>query len=86
MPPIRSFISKRCVFLAVSISLNKEIISSCSRYTKKGLVCITIADFFNYQPSFYAECTKSNTCILCNIRLVSLNKYTFLYYARHCIY
>ena len=48
MPLIRSSIFKRCALLAVSISLNKEIISPYSYYTKKGSVCVIIADLFNY--------------------------------------
>ena len=86
MPPIRSFISKRCTLLATSISLNGEIISPYSRYIKKGLVCIIITDPFSRQPSFYAKCIKLNTYILCNMRLIFLNKYTFLYYAHYYAY
>ena len=42
MPFIRSSILERCVFLAASISLNREIISPYSCYTKKGVsVCST---------------------------------------------
>ena len=77
MPPIRFTASKRRTLLAISISLNREIISPYSRYTKKGLVYIIIADPFSRQPSSYAKCTKLNTYILCNIRSVSLNKYIF---------
>ena len=69
--------SERYTLLAVSISLNGEIISPYSYYTKKGLVYITIIDPFSCQPSFYAEYTKLNTYTLCNMRLVSLNKYSF---------
>ena len=47
MPPIRSFISKRYAFLAVSISLNGEIINPYSYYVKKGLVYIIIIDLFS---------------------------------------
>ena len=86
MPPIRLFMFKRCTLLAISIFLNREIISPYSRYIKKGLVYIIITDPFNYQFSFYVKYTKLNTCILCNIRSVSLNKYTFLYYTRYYTY
>ena len=48
MPPIRSFVSKRCTLLAAFISLNGEIISPYLRYIKKGLVYIIIIDFFSY--------------------------------------
>ena len=42
MPPIRSLASVRRVLLAVFISLDGEIISPYSCYTKKGLVYIAI--------------------------------------------
>ena len=48
MPFIRSFIFKRYAFLAISISLNKEIISLYFYYIKKGLVCIIIIKPFGY--------------------------------------
>ena len=83
MPLIRSFIFKRYALLTASISSDKEIISLYSYYMKKGLVYITIIDFFNCQPSSYAKCTKSNTYILYNMRLVFFNKYTFLYYTHY---
>ena len=77
MPLIRSLTSIRCVLLAISISLDSEIISPYSRYTKKGLVCIAITAFSNRQPSFYSKCTKANTHSLCDVRSVFTNKYTF---------
>ena len=80
MPPIRSSTFKRCTLLAVSISLNKEIISPYSYYTKKGLVYITIMDPFSRQPSSYTECTKLNTYMSYNMQSVSLNKYIFSSY------
>ena len=42
MPPIRSLASIRYVLLAISISLNGEIMSPYSHYAKKGLVCVII--------------------------------------------
>ena len=42
MPLIRLSASKRRAFLAISISLNREIISPYSYYIKKGLVYIII--------------------------------------------
>ena len=86
MPPIRLSTSKRRAFLAISISLNGEIISPCSYYAKKGLVYIIITNPFSRQPSFYTKCTKLNTYILYNIRLVSFNKCTFPYYTHYYIY
>ena len=78
--------SERYTLLAISISLNKEIISPYSYYAKKGLVYITIINPFGRQPSYYIKYTKLNTYVLCDMRLVSLNKYTFLYYARRYTY
>ena len=77
MPFIRSLASIYCVLLAISISLNGEIMSPYSYYMKKGLVCITIIAFFSHQPSSYSKCTKANTCSLCDVHLVSTNKYIF---------
>ena len=82
MPPIRSFTFERCTLLTASISFNKEIISPYSCYIKKGLVYVIIIFLFSYQPSSYFKCTKANTRLLCDIRLVPFNKYRFL----HCIY
>ena len=81
MPPIRSFISKRCTLLAISISLNKEIMSPYSYYIKKGLVCIIIISLFSYQPSFYLEYTKANTYLLCDMRSIPFNNIFLLLYA-----
>ena len=78
MPLIRSFMFKRCTLLAISISLNGEIISPYFYYTEKGLVYIIITNPFSRQPSFYTKCTKLNTYALYNMRLVSFNKYIFL--------
>ena len=77
MPPIRSLASVHYILLAASISLDSKIISPYSYYVKKGLVYIAIIAFSSYQPSFYSKCIKANTYSLCNIRLVSTNKYTF---------
>ena len=77
MPLIRSIVSERCALLAASISLDGEIMSPCSYYTKKGLVCVVIIDFFSCQSSFYAKYTKLNTYTSYNMRLVFLNKYIF---------
>ena len=80
MPPIKSTMSERCALRAISISLNREIISPCSRYVKKGLVYIIIINPFSRQPFSCTECTKLNTCALCNMRSVSLNKCIFFTY------
>ena len=77
MPPIRSLASVYYILLAISISLNSEIMSLYSYYAKKGLVYITIIALFNCQPSSYSKCTKANTCLLCDMCLVSTNKYIF---------
>ena len=86
MPPIRLSAFKCCILLAISISLNKEIMSPYSYYIKKGLIYIIITDPFSRQSSFYTKCTKLNIYILYNVRLVSLNKYTFLCCTRYCVY
>ena len=75
--------SKRCTLLAIFISLNGEIISLCFYYIKKGLVYIAIIDLFSRQPSFYIKCTKLNTYVLYNVRLVLFNKYMFSFYTRY---
>ena len=77
MPSIRSLASVYYILLAASISLNGEIMSPYSYYTKKELVYITIIVFFSYQPSSYFKCTKANTYSLCDVRSVSINKYIF---------
>ena len=77
MPLIRSLASIYYALLAISISLNSEIISPYSYCTKKGLVYITIIALFSRQPFSYSKYTKANTYFLCNVRLVSTNKYIF---------
>ena len=77
IPLIRFSAFKRRALLAVSISLNGEIISPYSRYAKKGLVYIIIISPLSRQPSSYSECTKANTCLFYDVRLVPLNKYIF---------
>ena len=86
IPFIRLSAFKRRTLLTISISLDKEIMSPYSYYMKKGLIYITITDPFSCQFSFYTECTKLNTYMLCNVRLVSLNKYIFPYYVHYCTY
>ena len=86
MPPIRLFIFKRRALLAISISLNGEIISLYSRYIRKGLVYIAIISLASCQPSSYFKCTKANTRLFCDMRLVLFNKYRFLRYTRRCAY
>ena len=78
MPLIRSSASIYYTLLAISISLNSKIISPYSYYAKRGLVYITIINPSSCQPSSYLKYTKANTCFLCNVRSVSLNKYIFL--------
>ena len=78
MPAVKLTVFKYYALLISSIALNSEIISPCSYYIKKGLVCVTITDLSSCQPFSYSKCTKSNTYILYNMRSVSFNKYTFL--------
>ena len=77
MPFIRSLASVYYILLAISISLNSEIMSPCSYYAKKRSVYITIITLFSCQPFSYSKCTKANTYSLYNIRSVSTNKYIF---------
>ena len=87
MPSIRSSASKHRALLAISISLNREIISPYSRCAKKGLVYITIISSFSCQPVSCSKCTKANTYLLYNIRSMPFNKYIFRYYCvRYCAY
>ena len=86
MPPIRSFAFKRRALLTASISLNGEIISPCSCYTKKGLVYIAIISLISGQPSSCSKYIKANTRLFCDMRLVLFNKYRFSYYAYRCTY
>ena len=78
MPAVRLIAFKYYTLFTSSIAFNSEIISPCSYYIKKGLVCVIITEPSSRQPSFYSKCTKLNTYILYNVRLVSFNKYTFL--------
>ena len=86
MPPIKSSTFKRYILLAASIFLNRKIISPYSYYIKKGLVYIIIINFFSCQLFSCTKCTKLNTCMLYNVRSVSFNKYTFLYYIHYYTY
>ena len=83
---VRSLVFKRRTLLAISIFLDGKIISPYSRYAKKGLVYIIITDPSGRQFFSYIKCTKSNTYILYNMRLVSLNKYIFPSCARYYTY
>ena len=86
MPFIRSSTFKRYILLATSISFNREIISPYFYYIKKGLIYIIIISPFSCQPFFYFKCTKANTYLLCDVRLVPFNKYKCLYYTRRYAY
>ena len=48
MPAVRLTASKYHTFFISSIALNGEIISPCSYYIKKELVCVIIADPSSY--------------------------------------
>ena len=77
MPVIRLIVFKYYALLISSIAYNGEIISPCFYCTKKGLVYIIIAGPSSYQPFFCSKYTKLNTCVLYNVRLISLNKCIF---------
>jgi hypothetical protein len=56
------FTAFKCYILfTILISLNKEIMSPYSCYTKKGLVYIAFASLFRRQLSSYLKCIKVNT-------------------------
>ena len=80
MPAVRLTVFKHYAFLISSIALNGEIISPCSYYLKKGLVCVIITNLSSYQLFSYSKCTKLNTYALYNVRSVLFNKYAFLTY------
>ena len=48
MPAVRLIVFKYYTLLISSITLNSEIMSPCSYYVKKGLMCVIIADPFSY--------------------------------------
>ena len=83
MPSVRSLTSKHfaCYFKLVAvIFLLSKIMPTYSYYAEKGLVYIIIITLSDYQPSFYAKCTKLNIYLSCNIRLVSNTKCIFFIY------
>jgi hypothetical protein len=61
MPFIRFTVFKHYSLLTILISLDREIMSPCPCYIKKGLVYIVLASPFRHQSFFYLECTKVNT-------------------------
>ena len=75
MPPIRSSVFKRCIYIIAVILLLSEIIPSCSYYKEKKLAYIIIITPFSCQPSFYIKCIKSNIRLSYNIKLISDAKY-----------
>ena len=81
MPSIKSLVSAYYALLAISISLNSKIISPCSYYIKKKLVCIIIIALSSCQPSSYFKCTKANVYFFCNVRSVFINKYVFFIFS-----
>ena len=75
MPFIRFLASEYYTYIVILILSLGVIISIYSYYTKKKLVYIIIIALSSHQPSFYFKYTKANTHSLCNVRLVSINKY-----------
>ena len=71
MPFIRSLVFKHYVYIVLVILLLDEIMPSCSYYTEKKLVYITIIAPFGRQPSSYIKCTKLNIYLSYNIQSVS---------------
>jgi hypothetical protein len=81
MPPIRSLAFKHLAHhskLVAVILLFSEIMPSCSHYTEKGLVYITITALSSRQPSSCSECTKLNIHSSCNVRFISNAKCIYL--------
>ena len=78
MPFIRSLAFKHHAYIVIVILLLGEIMPSYSYCDKKKLVYIIIIALFNYQPSSYSKCTKSNICLSCNVKLLSNTEYLYL--------
>ena len=73
MPP--SIASVCRTILITLILLVGEVMPSCSRYIKKGLVYIIIAAPSSHQPFFYAKYIKANMCLSYNVCYISNAKY-----------
>ena len=78
MPPIRSSASKRRAYMVAMIFLLSKIMPTYSRCVLKGLVYIAIIAPLGRQPFSYTKYTKSNIRSSCDVKLVSIAKYTFL--------
>jgi hypothetical protein len=81
MPFIKSLAFKYlayCSKLMEVILLFSEIMPAYSRYTKKGLVYITITAPSSHQPSSCFKCIKLNIYSSCNIYSVSNAEYIYL--------
>ena len=76
MPPIRSSTSKRRTRVISKILSLGKVILIYSRYSKKKLVCVTIASPSSRQPSSYAKYIKANMRSSYNVRFISNTKYT----------
>jgi len=68
--PSVSSAERRSCTVASILSLG-EIMPSCSRCAKEGLVCVAIAAPAGRQPSSCAECTRANMRSFCDVRSVS---------------
>jgi len=73
-----SSIVRRARTIAAILLLGKIMLSPCSYYAKKGLVCIALVSPLSRQPSSYLECTKANIYLSYNVRFISNAKYTRL--------
>ena len=76
MPFIKSLVSKRRTYIVAVILLLSEIMPTYSCCVLKGLAYIIIIAPSSRQPFFYAECTKLNIRLSCDIKSVSNTKYT----------
>jgi len=82
MPPIRMSLSstdRRAQVVAVILLLG-EVILSCSRCSKKGLVYTAIITPLDRQPSSCSKCTSLNIQLSYNVRSVSNAEYIFYIY------
>ena len=74
MPSVRSLASKRTAYyfkLVAVIFLLSKIIPTYFCYVEKGLIYIIIIASLGYQPSSYANYTKLNMRLSCDVKLVS---------------
>ena len=70
--------TQRRAYTVAFILLSSEVMPSCSRYAKEGLVCVAIAAPSGRQPSSCSGCTSANMRLSCDVRSVSDAECAFL--------